>query len=154
MISNKNWFVVLGGLLLLVLSACGPAIFDAVRVGDTGKVESLLTEQPQQINARDDRGLTPLHSASIRGYKEVVELLIANGADVNARDNDGNTPLHRVTMAVGGYYRKDHKEIAELLIVNGANVYAKDQWGKTPLYWARAKGYNDVVELLRKQRRK
>ncbi|MBW1902812.1 MAG: ankyrin repeat domain-containing protein [Deltaproteobacteria bacterium] len=185
---KKNGFVVLGILLLLIISGCAPAIFDAVRVGDVDKAENLLANEPKQINATDDRGATPLHSASIRGYKEVVVLLIAKGADVNAIDIDGNTPLHSVTMAVGGFYRKDHKEIAELLIANGAdinvknnkgrrtplhfaavannkemvelflangaNVYAKDQWGKTPLYWARSKGYEDVVELLREYRRK
>ena len=33
-------------------------------------------------------GMTPLYFASIKGYKEIVELLIKNGADVNKTNNN------------------------------------------------------------------
>ena len=45
------------------------------------------------VNAKDNRGVTPLHKAAYGGSKDVAELLIAKGADVNARDNRGVTPL-------------------------------------------------------------
>nr|HIL75857.1 ankyrin repeat domain-containing protein [Rhodospirillales bacterium] len=34
-----------------------------------------------------------MHYAALKGHKEVVELLLANGANVNAKDDDGKTPL-------------------------------------------------------------
>jgi len=39
------------------------------------------------------RGWTPLHMAAYNGYRDVAELLVADGADVNARDNHNWTPL-------------------------------------------------------------
>jgi dTMP kinase len=49
-----------------------------------------------------------LHYAARRGYKEDVELLIAEGADVNAMDDFGRTPLYWAK-------RRKHKETADLL---------------------------------------
>ena len=47
-----------------------------------------------------DGGETPLHRAAFGHYKEVAELLIANGADVNAMDDDGWDCHARQTAAV------------------------------------------------------
>ncbi len=46
------------------------------------------------VNAKDERGRTPLHAAALNGYADTVETLIAAGADVNAKDERGQTPLH------------------------------------------------------------
>ena len=52
------------------------------------------------VNAKGERGLTPLHFAVVAaldsGDNKVIELLIANGADVNAKDDRGLTPLDSV----------------------------------------------------------
>ncbi|MDB4668651.1 ankyrin repeat domain-containing protein [bacterium] len=52
------------------------------------------------VNAKGERGLTPLHFAVVAtldsGDNKVIELLIANGADVNAKDDSGLTPLDPV----------------------------------------------------------
>ena len=51
------------------------------------------------MNAKDKDGGTPLLHATLRGHREIVELLIAKGADVNAKvaPSDrlfkGKTPL-------------------------------------------------------------
>ena len=56
---------------------------------------------------------TPLRTACLRGKKEIVELLIANGADINVKDNAGKTALDIARQ-------RGHTEIVELLQKHGA----------------------------------
>lgn len=49
---------------------------------------------PLVVNARNGKGLIPLHIASNYGNTRVAGLLISKRAYVNARDHEGNTPLH------------------------------------------------------------
>ena len=49
----------------------------------------------------------------VREYKEMVELLIANGSKVNYRDKDGTTSL-------GCAVWQGYEEIADLLRMQGA----------------------------------
>jgi ankyrin repeat protein len=67
------------------------------------------------VNAKGEKGETPLHGAAFTGRMEVVELLIENGADVNAKDEDGGTPLLYVTLS-------GHKETADLLRKHGGKT--------------------------------
>jgi len=47
------------------------------------------------LNAKDNFGETPLHSASRNGHLKVVEQIVATEGDSsNANDNYGQTPLH------------------------------------------------------------
>ena len=68
------------------------SIHAAARQGKIEAVKQHLTDGVG-VNAKAERGRTPLHFAAHVGHKEIVELLIANGADVNAKDDDGDTPL-------------------------------------------------------------
>ena len=60
-------------------------------MAETAKV---LLEHDADVNAKNDKGDTPLHLSATFINVTVAELLIANGADVNAKNNDGHTPLH------------------------------------------------------------
>jgi len=62
---------------------------------------------------------TPLHFASIRGNKEIVEILVNNGAEINATNDTCGTPLH-ISAEYG------HFQIVESLLVFGADTNAKD----------------------------
>ena len=92
------------------------------------------------VNAKTNKGLTPIYVAIGKGHKQAVELLIASGADVNAKTESGWMPLHSAAI-------NDHKTIAELLIASGADVNAKmgDTAGSVPLHYAKSK---DVIKLL------
>ena len=71
-------------------------------------VAERLIAQGADVNAKDNFGMTPLHSAAHAGRMDMVELLIAKGADINATSNIGQTPLALAKA-------KGHTEISELL---------------------------------------
>ncbi len=85
-------------------------------------VESLklLLQAGGNINAKDARGLTPLHEAARWGWNDVVQFLVANGADLNAKDTRGNTPVESALGKAGGNSRGGqridvHEDTAALL---------------------------------------
>src|SRR5690606_29403326 len=80
----------------------------------------LLLAAGADINARNDRGFSPIHGAAFWGWDEVLRHLVAQGADPLAQSNDGHTPLDvvqgGVTMGLGrGTATATRPDIAELL---------------------------------------
>ena len=53
----------------------------------------LLLESGATINALDNEGNTPLHSATLIGHIETIESLLLAGADQTITNNSGQTPL-------------------------------------------------------------
>lgn len=53
----------------------------------------LLLKHKAKVDARDARGRSALHAASLAGHAEIVAMLLAAGADAKARDEAGRTPL-------------------------------------------------------------
>ncbi len=118
--------------------------YNAVWYGRIEIVESFLKKKKDWVHRRDFAGRTALHIAALRGYLEIVKLLIAYGSDVNARIEDTmTTPLH---MAVEGPTRlslepweswelryNNKMELIRLLVIRGANVNAKNNLNMTPL---------------------
>lgn len=51
-------------------------------------------ETPQDVNAGDAEGRTPLHYASGFDQLEVAKMLLSEGATLEVTDSKGNTPLH------------------------------------------------------------
>ncbi|TWI01627.1 hypothetical protein IP90_02186 [Luteimonas cucumeris] len=60
----------------------------------------LLLKYKAKVDARDARGRSALHAASLAGHAEIVAVLLAAGADAQARDAAGSTPL--LEAAQGG----------------------------------------------------
>ncbi len=80
----------------------------------------LLLKAGGDINAKDSRGLTPLHEAARWGWNDVVQFLVENGADLNAKDSRGNTPVDSALGKAGGNSRGGqridvHEDTAALL---------------------------------------
>ena len=132
---------------LLAINAFADPIHDAAASGNLAGVQAEL-DKGVDVNVVDlgFYNLAPLHYAAGYGYKEIVELLIAEGADVDAKTTTGGTPLFN---AAGG-----HKEIVELLIAAGADVNAQVvpgphgfTVGDTALDFT---GSSEIIDLLRK----
>jgi len=73
------------------------------------------------VNAKDESGSTPLHSAALFGYREISELLIAKGANVNAKNDAGETPLDWA-ISPSSRFPKGHPETADLLRKHGGKT--------------------------------
>jgi ankyrin repeat protein len=67
-------------------------VADAAALGDLETVKAFLSEGVS-VDARDDRGATPLHAAAIGGQLAVAQYLLSKGADVNAINRYGDSPL-------------------------------------------------------------
>ena len=118
-------------------------VFSAAAIGITGRLRSLLSEQPDLANAVAPDGFSPLGLASFFGQKEAVELLLEKGAAVNAAalNSQRVMPLH--SAAAGQHY-----EIAKLLVEHGALVNAEQEGGFNPLHAACQNGQVEMVKLL------
>jgi ankyrin repeat protein len=129
---HQSLYVVLLAVLLLAAAKsaiCGE-IHDAAGARDLKKLSALLKDDPGLISSKEpDHGLTALHIAALKGYRDVAELLLANGANVNIKDNSGMTPLH----IAAGFGNKD---VVQLLLANKADLNASDNLGRTPLHMA------------------
>ena len=99
---------------VLLVGCSGPPpkdIWEATKQGDVDAVKQFIVAG-EDVNAKDNNGVSPLHYAAYYGEKEVAELLIAKGADVNAKDVNDETPLN---WAEEG----KHIEITDLLRKHG-----------------------------------
>ncbi|MCE1245319.1 MAG: ankyrin repeat domain-containing protein [Firmicutes bacterium] len=113
-------------------------IFSAIYEGNIDKVDSLLAQDEKLLEARDDKGFSPLRAAVQGGFGEIVEFLLVLEANPNSRDKTGKTPLHEAPDPV----------IADMLLARNADVDVKDDDGMTPLHYAVIRGQKEVLELL------
>jgi ankyrin repeat protein len=91
-------------------------ICDAVRFGGLDRVRTLLRDNPECVNVRDDAGRTPLHYPNwdTRHGAEIIELLIEHGADTRAKDNEGRSPVDQML-------HNGRQDLAEVLRRHGGD---------------------------------
>jgi ankyrin repeat protein len=105
------------------------------------RIQALIKDSPDLINAPDQKGETLLQSAAAKGKLAVVKVLLENGAAVDGLQQPGLTPLHYA--AANG-----HKAVVDLLLSKGAKSDAQTEHGVTPLHLAARKGYETVAKAL------
>ncbi len=95
------------------------------------------------LEARDDKGNTPLISSSYRAQLDVMKVLLGAGANPNAETPSGAFPLMLISI-MGPPDKPDH---AQLLIDYKAEV-DKPYKNLTPLMWAAQRGFRDVARVI------
>jgi ankyrin repeat protein len=142
--------------------------FEAVRAGDRGRVETLLSANAGLLGAKDEKGLGAYTAAKYSGRNELAALLLERGVELDlfaacmagAREraveliadepelvktysHDGWTPLHLACFF-------GHPTLAETLIAQGAgvNVRSDNKMQNMPLHAAAGGRSKDAVRIL------
>jgi ankyrin repeat protein len=104
------------------------------------RIQQMIQNSPDLVNARDDKGHTPLENAAINGQLKVATFLLDHGADINAGYGSA------LDQAVNA----GNRAMVEFLLNRGANINANENngQGSTPLHTAAAKGFQAVTEVL------
>ena len=97
------------------------------------RIQALIKDSPDLINAPDRKGETLLQSAAAKGTLAVVKLLLDSGAAVDVLQQPGLTALHYA--AANG-----HKAVVDLLLSKGAKPGARNRGRRHPLAPGRPEG--------------
>jgi hypothetical protein len=121
-------------------------IHKAVLTGDLDTINNLINSSADIINAKNDIGWTPLHTAIRNNKIETAKYLIEKGADVNAKDRNGQTPLH---FAV----ESGQNDIIELIInkTNASTINVADNNGENALSLAQKTNQTIIADRLLKK---
>ena len=112
-------------------------LFAAVKSNDVELVRTLLKDGISgkgkmtffNVNAEDDKGITPLIEATLLGSVQLVNLLISNGARSQPFPGFRHTPLRAACLT-------GNSQLIKLLLEKGADPNAKSEGGRTPLMGA------------------
>lgn len=116
-------------------------LYCATRAGNL-QTAHLLIAQGANPNIQDHvLGNTPLHTAAEKGYDDFITHLCTNKANPNIANHEGQTPLHKAVL---------YQQTASVAALLDRKVHRNitDKYGKQPIDYARARGYEAIIELL------
>jgi ankyrin repeat domain-containing protein 50 len=136
-------------IFMLALSTtfvCAMDIFQAAQQGDLATMQSLIQNDRNLAEAKDNHGWTPLHFASDNGHLSVVQYLTGLGhVDCNAKINTGATALHIAS-------ENGHLTVVQHLTRLGhVDCNVKDNAYWTPLHFACQNGHLPIAQYLIEQ---
>jgi ankyrin repeat protein len=145
----------------------------AIEDNDSEALERLIQENPGIVHREDHSGQTPLITACILAYIDMVKILLTHGANINHQAKNGDSALFTAVLQkeieIVEYLierganvnivtkqgdsslimaSRNRLDIVELLVTHGANVNHQNKTGYTPLFTATLEGKPDIVEYL------
>lgn len=118
------------------------ALHIAAQIKDSSVLEYLLNENlMSDIDARTDRGETPLSIAVWKHVPQNVSLLLSNSADTTLVDDDGNSPIH--WAAEWGF-----EDIIAEFISHGSNLALPNEFRLTPELVARKHHHESLAKII------
>ena len=114
---------------------------NATLAADAGRITWLVKEKGADINAFDNQGYAPIHTAARNRRPDIVALLAGLGADVDAPDADGMTPLIHAAM-------RKHVPTVQKLLELGADIEKPGTQGYPPLALSIAESKFEVAKAL------
>jgi uncharacterized protein len=143
-------------------------LFAAIRAGDKSAVDSLLSENPALISAKNEQGQSPVLAAVYGGKNEIRDLLMARGVTLEFHEAAAAGDFDRVKLLVDAIpelsrsYSPDgfpvfalacafgHLRVAQYLFEMGAmvNAAATNGTGYNALTGAVAGGRAEIADWL------
>jgi len=120
-------------------SVTGP-LWLAAALGYPSVVRMLL-KSGAEVNSHPENE-NALDSAAMRGYLDIVCILLTAGADPNHRDSQGGTPIMFAVFS-------KRTEVVETLLKAGADVNAKSYDGRTALDRAEREKSAKIINFLK-----
>lgn len=117
-------------------------LFNAVTVGDSARVKSLLNEGASPNACFTSTGFTALMGATRFPDTGILRDLIDAGADVNIKTTTGETALLYAVMS-------NNVEAVRILVSAGADINAKNGLGLTPIGFANTIRNNEMIATLK-----
>ncbi|XP_014230568.1 ankyrin-1-like [Trichogramma pretiosum] len=113
---------------------------------------AVVRKKTVNVDARDERGRTPLHYSLKNCHRLSTKTLLMNGADPNATDEEGSTALHLICKRK---YSFTHETAEVFFEVNDeigrtVSIDARDKKGNTPLHIALFCKHEDMIQVLLK----
>ena len=132
-----------GGEILIAHPHPRTLLHCAAISGNPEMVQYILDMEMIDVNARNEKGDTPLIACLQNGKSEnrlsIVQLLVQNGADFNARNSRGMSPL---TLALSN----DEPDVIDYLLSLDPALDKIGSNGETMLHWAARMGNINLAQ--------
>lgn len=117
---------------------------NAVIENNHARLTAIIGADPEAVNSRNEKQITPLVLAVARGTPATVDLLIRNGAEIDVLQG-----TYESTALITAVTRHRQDNVV-MLLRHGVDVNMKNGDGRTALDVARGLGYIEIERLLKK----
>jgi len=121
----------------------------AAEWGNALELMQFLVDRGAELNARDNRGWTPLDYANDRKHSGIAAFLRSRGAKAATAEAAGEFGTQAREM-IAAAQKGDVAAVSALLREDPGLVHARGACGETPLHWAAHHGHRVIAELLLK----